>query len=106
MTAYGSIKRKCVKDFDDRINETLSSPEIEYKLNLVSKPGDALLEPEDWTSFVSFVSEAELIRLSGNYTLGSNNSLRKSNLSSIYLNDKLFRFLIVNLKYLFYLYFF
>ncbi|XP_044583140.1 angiotensin-converting enzyme-like [Cotesia glomerata] len=86
LTAYGSIKRKCVKDFDERINETLSSPDIEYKLNLVSKPGDALLEPQDWTSFISFVSEAELIRLSGNYTSGSNNSLRKKAEDSLVRN--------------------
>ncbi|XP_008546546.2 angiotensin-converting enzyme [Microplitis demolitor] len=77
LDTYASIKRKCLKDIDDTINETLSST-IEYKLNLVSKPGDALLEPEDWTSFTSFIGQAELTRLTGNYTSGSNNLLRKN----------------------------
>lgn len=100
LDTYASIKRKCLKDIDDTINETLSST-IEYKLNLVSKPGDALLEPEDWTSFTSFIGQAELTRLTGNYTSGSNNLLRKSNFIAMDLKNKLFS---IHINY-FYFYF-
>lgn len=78
------LKRKQEKEIGAHNNETGITEEptslLEYKYNLVSKPGDALLQSEDWAKYVSFIGEVESSKLTGNYSSGTDKLFREGNI--------------------------
>ncbi|XP_034950729.1 angiotensin-converting enzyme-like protein Ace3 [Chelonus insularis] len=81
LNNYASLKRKKKDEVEAEksvlMNGTELSPSTGYEFDLVTKPGDALLNPEDWSNFISFIGEAELLRFNGNHTTGVEHLHRK-----------------------------
>lgn len=68
MIEYADYKRSQELDISNKTDENILSETTQYKSNLVSKPGDALLQQDEYREFISFIGQAEYLRLSKNYT--------------------------------------
>ncbi|XP_011300357.1 angiotensin-converting enzyme-like isoform X2 [Fopius arisanus] len=69
LVEYAEYVRTQKTEIPGMINGTLENSQLQYKLDLISKPGDASMEPEDWQYFVSFLGAAELSKIIGNESM-------------------------------------
>ncbi|XP_015117890.1 angiotensin-converting enzyme [Diachasma alloeum] len=92
LEEYAEYVRTQKKEITSMTDGTLENPLLQYKFSLITKPGDASLEAEEWHQFVSFVGGTELSIIIGNQTK-PDRSLRQRGetllASSIMANEKL-----------------
>ncbi|KAK2582171.1 hypothetical protein KPH14_004528 [Odynerus spinipes] len=74
---YGKYKKSQKEDISNISNISLSDPSLVYKYNVIEKPGDALLDEEEFKQLVHFTSSAEFLRSSAVYTKEASNHSRE-----------------------------
>ncbi|XP_063975788.1 angiotensin-converting enzyme-like [Diachasmimorpha longicaudata] len=56
------------KEITSMTDGTLNNSLLKYKFSLITKPGDASLEAEEWSQLVSFIGRIEMCIISGDQT--------------------------------------
>ncbi|XP_012285768.1 angiotensin-converting enzyme [Orussus abietinus] len=65
---YGLFKKNQTQEILENSIKNVTNESLKYKHELAEKPGDALLNDEDWKSLVLFIGEAEFLRRTARYT--------------------------------------